>query len=459
MTAGRAPVDANAFAPVEGAAGDARRRFPDGFVWGTATSSFQIEGGRASRGESIWDRFCEQPGAIVDGSNGDVACGHHEHRRGDVRLLRELGVAAYRFSVSWPRVLPNGRGEPAQAGLDFYSHLVDDLLDSGIEPHVTLYHWDLPQVLEDEGGWPERATAEAFADYVDVVVSHLGDRVRRWTTLNEPFCSARFGYVTGTMAPGRTSPALGYAASHHLLLGHGLAVERIRDRCPDADASIVLNFGAIRAASDRPEDVAAAELDHTLLNRWYVEPIAGHGYPIDALVRGVPWDGAEIRDGDLDVIAAPIDVLGVNYYSRATVGADPDLHVPVERATAMGWEIYPAGLAQTLRWLHDEFAFPRYLITENWAAMADEPDERGFVDDQDRIEYLHDHLAAVHGVIAEGVPVEGYFVWSLLDNFEWAYGYTCRFGLVRVDYDTLERIPKASASWYAGVTRSNALAG
>ena len=431
-------------------------RFPTGFVWGAATSSFQIEGGRAGRGESIWDRFCAQPGAIVDGSNGDVACGHDEHAGGDVRLMAGLGLGAYRFSISWPRVIPEGVGEVTPAGIGFYDRLVDQLLAAGITPYVTLYHWDLPQALEDAGGWPERATAYHFAEYADVVATALGDRVKHWATLNEPFCSAHFGYRTGEMAPGRASIADSFAAAHHLLLGHGLAVERVRDRVPDAEVGIVLNFTPMHPASDDPAAVAAASAKDALHNRWYVEPIGGLGYPIDA-TGDDRWDGREIHDGDLDVIAAPIDVLGVNYYTRSIIEADArdgDARGPV---TAMGWEVYPDGLGETMRRLHERYGFRRYLITENGAAMADQPDATGFVDDEDRVDYFRGHLAEVHRLIDEGVPIGGYFAWSLMDNFEWAWGYTARFGIVRVDFDTLERVPKASALWYGDVARANSL--
>jgi beta-glucosidase len=425
-------------------------------VWGAATSSFQVEGGRTSRAESIWDRFCAIPGAIMDGSNGDVACGHHELAESDVQVMRDLGLGAYRFSISWPRVIPDGVGPVAPAGLDFYDRLVDRLLAAGIDPYITLYHWDLPQALEDAGGWPERSTAYHFAEYVDVVAGALGDRVRHWATLNEPYCSSHFGYATGYMAPGRADPAAGFAAAHHLLLGHGLAIERLRDRVPGGDLGIVLNFAAIHPATDSADDVAAAAVADAMLNRWFVEPIAGFGYPLDATGE-VRWDGAEIHDGDLDVIATPIDTLGVNYYTRSRVAAG-GVEVPAAGpVTAMGWEIYPQGLGECIRRVHETGRFPRYIVTENGAAMDDRPDADGFVDDQDRIAFIRDHLAEVHRLIASGVPVAGYFAWSLLDNFEWAWGYTQRFGLIRVDYDTLRRIPKASAAWYAGVTRANAI--
>ena len=451
-TSERDDARATALTQAEGAL----HRFPPGFVWGVATSSFQIEGGRASRDESIWDRFCTIPGAILDGSNGDVACGHHEHAATDVNLMGQLGLSAYRFSISWPRVIPGGRGDPAPAGLDFYDRLVDQLLAAGIDPYITLYHWDLPQALEESGGWPERSTAYDFAEYADVVAGALGDRVKHWATLNEPYCSSHFGYATGYMAPGRASVDEGFAAAHHLLLGHGLAVERLRARVPDAEVGIVINFGPQHPASADPADAAAAAAKDALFNRWFVEPIAGLGYPIDDTGE-VRWSGAEIHDGDLDIIAAPIDVLGVNYYTRSLVDAGEAPVTPPNQVTGIGWEIYPAGLAETMRWLHGRFDFPRYLITENGAAMDDRPDVNGYVDDQDRIDYLRRHLNVVHDLVEEGVPLEGYFAWSLMDNFEWAYGYTQRFGLIRVDYETLERIPKASARWYGEVARSNSV--
>jgi beta-glucosidase len=428
--------------------------FPTGFRWGAATASFQIEGARTSRGDSIWDRYCELPGAILDGSNGDHACDHVNRWEIDVALMRQLGLDAYRFSIAWPRVLPAGRGAVSTDGLDFYSRLVDGLLEAGITPYVTLYHWDLPQPLEDEGGWPARETAEVFADYTELVVGHLGDRVRHWTTLNEPYCSAELGYFVGRKAPGRQSRADGFAAAHHLLLGHGLAVERIRAASPTAEVALVLNVAPVYPASERDDDIEAAHLHHRLLNRWYVEPALGFGCPAETMPE-VGWAGEEVRDGDVEAIAAPIDVLGVNYYTRAVIAADPDVVLDLTPATGCGWEIYPQGLTDILQWLHRSYEFPRYLVTENGAAMNDVADAGGRVDDTDRIDYLRSHLKAVHAAIAGGVPVEGYFVWSLLDNFEWAFGYSRRFGLIRVDYDTFARTPKASADWYAEVTRTN----
>ena len=356
----------------------------------------------------------------------------------DVRLMSELGLGAYRFSISWPRVIPGGRGDVAPSGIDFYDRLVDQLLAAGIEPYVTLYHWDLPQALEDDGGWPERATAYHFAEYADVVAAALGDRVKHWATLNEPYCASHFGYVTGFMAPGR------HVGRRRICRRPSSSARpwprrRTATRpCPRCRSRHRLELQPDAPGERRPGRRRRRPAKHALHNRWFAEPIAGLGYPIDD-TGDDRWSGAELHDGDLDIIAAPIDVLGVNYYSRALVNAADDRIEPPGPVTAMGWEIYPQGLAETLRWLHERCGFPRYLITENGAAMDDHPDAAGFVDDQDRIAYLRDHLAVVHELIAEGVPVGGYFAWSLMDNFEWAYGYTQRFGLIRVDYDTLER--------------------
>ena len=429
-------------------------RFPAGFVWGTASSAYQIEGGVGAdgRGESIWDRFCTVPGAISDGTSGVDACRHYDRWAEDVALMAGLGLRAYRFSIAWPRVLPAGTGAVNPAGLDFYERLVDALLDAGIEPYPTLFHWDLPQVLEDRGGWPVRDTAEAMADFTEVVVARLGDRVASWTTINEPLCAAYHGYVTGEKAPGRRSLSAGCAAAHHLLLAHGLAVARIRTRVPDAKVSIALNFTPVVPATDDHVDLAHAALVDGIENRWYVEPVAGLGYP-QATAAAIGWDGQEVRDGDLEIIASPIDVLCVNYYTRQVVSAVTRQPVPRHR-TDSGWEIYPQGLTDLLLDLHGRYGFARYMVTENGAALRDRPDADGFVDDRDRIAYLRDHLGAVHQALDRGVPVEGYFVWSLLDNFEWSEGLSKRFGIVRVDYDTFDRIPKASARWYGAVARS-----
>ena len=438
-------------------------RFPERFIWGTATSSFQIEGGHDADGktESIWDRYCTVAGNILDGSNGAVACDHYHRMPDDVALIASLGLSAYRFSISWPRVVPGGAGAVNGAGLDFYDRLVDQLLSRGITPMPTLYHWDLPQSLEDRGGWVNRDTAFAFADYADAVVSRLGDRVATWTTLNEPFVAANHGYVTGEHAPGRKSLADGFAAAHHLLLAHGLAGQRIRAGAPRADLAIVLNFTPTEPASDSDDDVRETAIVEDLENRWFADALTGRGYPAGT-ADALGWDQNEVADGDLALIAQPIDLLGVNFYSRQIVAADHVERPKEFGTTAMGWEIHPPSLGRLLRELDERYGFPKYLITENGAAMPDEhrvgeaPD--GQIDDQDRIDYIRAHLAQVHSAIADGVPVIGYLVWSLFDNFEWGWGYSSRFGIVEVDFDTLERRPKRSADWFSGVARSNELA-
>ncbi|MEM7378919.1 MAG: GH1 family beta-glucosidase [Pseudomonadota bacterium] len=421
--------------------------FPPDFVWGAATSAFQIEGATDidGRGESIWDRFCTVPGAIADGSDGRVACDHYRRYREDVDLIASLGFNAYRFSIAWPRVIPTGTGEVNAKGLDFYDRLVDALLEKGIAPYATLYHWDLPQALEDQGGWRNRDTAQSFADYTRATVERLGDRVTSWATLNEPYCAAVLGHQTGEHAPGIKSLKATFAAAHHLLLAHGLAIPVIRDHAPQADAGIVLNFTPAYPASDSEEDKKATATKDGFDNRWYVEPIAGKGYPEDT-VTAMGWDQREIQPGDLDTIAAPIDFLGVNYYTRQVISADGPV-APTLPLTDMGWEIHPEGLHDTLTILHESHNFKKLLITENGAAMPDQPNDNGVVDDQDRIDYFKRHLEQVQRARQDGVPVQGYFSWSLMDNFEWAFGYAKRFGIVRVHFDTLARTPKASALW------------
>ncbi|MGD9703755.1 MAG: GH1 family beta-glucosidase [Acidimicrobiia bacterium] len=437
----------------------AGRRFPAGFVWGSATSAFQIEGGAGDgeRGESIWDRFCATPGTIADGSDGTTACDHVGRWRGDVELMRELGLGAYRFSISWPRVLPAGCGAVNGRGLDFYDRLVDELLAADITPYPTLYHWDLPQALEDAGGWPTRQVPEAFADFAEIVAGRLGDRVEHWTTINEPFVVANHGYLTGEHAPGRSSLRDSLAASHHLLVGHGMAMERVRAVAPGAKVGIVLNFTPSERIGDSPAAIDRQRIIDDIENRWYVEPLAGLGYPSSTAER-LGWDRSEVLDGDLELIARPVDLLGVNFYTCRRVGAfEGERQLPAPPSTAMGWEIDPASFGSLLRTLHERYHFPRYVISENGAAMPDGIRRDGRIDDLDRIEYLHDHLAQVHDAIADGVPVDGYFVWSLLDNFEWAHGYRYRFGIVEVDPATLERIPKRSALWYSDLVSSGEL--
>lgn len=438
----------------------ANGRFPPDFVWGAATSSFQIEGAADvdGKGLSIWDVFCRREGTIADGSNGDVACDHYHRFGDDIALMSDLGLGAYRFSIAWPRVLPSGVGPVNQAGLDFYDQLVDALLDAGITPTPTLYHWDLPQALDETGGWLARDTAHAFADYAEIVATRLGDRIGTWMTLNEPFVSAHHGYETGEHAPGHTSMLEALTASHHLLLAHGLALERIRSLAPAVEVGVVLNFTPADPDTDSEADRSAAERVNDIENRWYADALTGRGYP-QATGDYYGWNRDEIREGDMAIVSRPIDLLGINYYTRHVISA-VEGHEPSREGglTEMGWEIHPASFGRLLRWLHERYAFARYLITENGCAM---PDTRrtadGRVDDQDRIDFYRAHLAEVASAIGAGVPVEGYYAWSLMDNFEWAHGHEKRFGLVEVNYDTLERTPKRSALWYRELIESGGL--
>ena len=449
-------------------------RFPEGFAWGAATASYQIEGAvrEDGRGPSVWDTFSHRPGAVAGGDTGDVADDHYHRYREDVALLADLGVTHYRFSLAWPRLQPTGQGPLNPAGLDFYQRLVDELLARDIAPWVTLYHWDLPQPLEDAGGWPVRDTAERFADSAAAVHDRLKDRIRTWTTLNEPWCSAFLGYAAGKHAPGRTEPAAALAAAHHLLLGHGLAVRRMRAQDPGSSLGITLNLQPVDPATGSAEDADAARRVDAVTNRVFLDPIFRAAYPHDlrADVAAVS-DLGFVEDGDERTIAAPIDVLGVNYYRRTVVSAAPgpqpnpawvgSEHVgEVEQglpATAMGWEIDPSGLYDVLRRITADYGPVPIYVTENGAAFADAPGPDGEVADPDRVEFLDRHFRAARQAIDDGVDLRGYFVWSLLDNFEWAFGYSKRFGLVYVDYATQRRIPKSSARWYASVTRRNGL--
>lgn len=446
--------------------------FPDGFLWGVATSDYQIEGAwnEDGKGESIWDRFSHTPGKIEDGTNGDVACDHYHRWREDVALMKSLGLQAYRFSISWPRILPAGRGPVNSAGLDFYSRLVDALLEAGIQPFVTLYHWSLPQVLQDKGGWPERSTAEAFVEYTDIITRRLGDRVRYWITQNEPAAPSFSGYRSGVHAPGLRDGRAALRASHHILLAHGLAVPVIRQNCPGARVGITIDIWPKVPASESPFDKQLSQLLDSTTNRWFLDPLYGRGYPPDAIAHYIaeeliPPTGPDfVQDGDYESIAAPTDFLGFNYYSRHIVRnpATPEDKWPktVLRSpdqTDMGWEIYPDGMYDTLIRLHREYRPPVIYITENGASYADAPDAQGRVHDVRRIEYLRRHLIAVWRAIQDGVPIAGYFAWSLMDNFEWSRGHTQRFGLVWVDYETQQRIPKDSAWWYRDVIARNGL--
>ncbi|MGW7350785.1 GH1 family beta-glucosidase [Streptomyces sp. Z26] len=461
--------------------------FPADFLWGTSTAAYQIEGAAQEDGRtpSIWDTFARQPGAVFEGHNGDTACDHYHRYPQDVDLMAGLGMGGYRFSVSWPRVQPTGRGPAVQKGLDFYRSLVDELLEKNVTPLLTLYHWDLPQELEDAGGWPERDTAYRFAEYAQLVADALGDRVSMWTTLNEPWCSAFLGYGSGVHAPGRTDPAAALRAAHHLNLGHGLATQRLRAALPeDARLSVSLNPAYVLARTDSEADRDAARRIDALATRVFSGPML-HGRYDDDLIADTRriTDWSHVRDGDLADIHQPLDGLCVNYYTPSLVSGVTAEDAEVERRdghgasahspwpgadrvafhqspgeqTAMGWSIDPTGLTELLLRFSREAPGVALYVTENGAAYDDKPDADGRVDDPERTRYLHQHLTAVHEAMAAGADVRGYFLWSLLDNFEWAYGYSKRFGIVRVDYETQARVPKASAEWYAELARTGRL--
>lgn len=445
--------------------------FPEDFLWGVATSSHQIEGafGEGGRGESIWDRFEATPGKIEDGSDASIACDHYHRWREDLEAMKWLGIGAYRFSIAWPRILPEGRGNPGGEGLGFYDALVDGLLEAGIRPLVTLYHWDLPQALQDRGGWSSRDTAHAFVEYVSAVARKLGDRVRLWATHNEPWCIATLGYEEGHHAPGHRNPKEGLRAAHHVLLSHGLATEVLRRETSQAEVGIVLNLSPAVPATDSSGDREAARWFDGFFNRWYLDPLFRGRYPEDAVsdrVRRGHLDGVDppfVRPGDLETISAPLDFLGVNYYSRTVLkqgeSGEPAAVrvVPEEELTDMGWEVYPEGLYDLLLRLKREYGPARIYITENGAAYGDGPDAAGRIEDRRRVDYLRGHLLEARRALTGGVPLAGYFVWSLLDNFEWAHGYTKRFGLYWVDFATQQRMAKKSAFWYKDVVGHNAV--
>jgi len=455
----------------------ATRPIPTDFVLGVATAAYQIEGAAHADGrtDSIWDVFSRVPGAVAGGDTGDVACDHYHRFRDDIALMADMGVDAYRFSTSWARVRPDG-GPINRKGLDFYSRLVDELLDKGIAPWLTLYHWDLPQALEEKGGWANRDTASRFVEYVEAVHGALGDRVASWTTLNEPWCSAFLGYLSGDHAPGRHDPESALAAGHHLLLAHGLATRAIREFRSGVQVGITLYLTVPDPVDPTdPDDVEATRLVDAQLNRFFLDPIFRGAYPSDLMTDVEPFAfERRIRDGDLAIISSPIDFLGVNYYRGEGVSARPDpeaapavtptgrpsrspfpiaegihLHSRGLPRTGMDWEIQPEGLTRLLRRLGDEYAGDVAMyVTENGAAFDDAPDADGFVDDVGRTRFLRDHLAATLDARDAGANVQGYFYWSFMDNFEWEYGYDKRFGLVRVDYPTQARTPKASAREY-----------
>ena len=439
--------------------------FPDGFLWGVATSAYQIEGAvhADGRGPSIWDTFAHRRGTILHGDTGDVAADHYHRLDEDLDLLEQLGIQAYRFSIGWPRVQPDGKGALNPKGLEFYRRLLDGLGERGIESMVTLYHWDLPQTLDDDGGWFNRDTAQRFADYAGLMVEQFGDRATRWVTLNEPWCSAFLGYYEGRFAPGHRSYDEAYTAVHHLLLAHGLGLAAMRAAAPAAEIGITFNLADIAAAGDGDDDAAtAADMEET---RLFLDPVFLGRYPGDApeLIRSEQ----HVRDGDLSVISAPLDFFGLNYYIREVVAADEHepnrgwKRVPATGTlTSKGDGIAPDGLTKVLLRTQREYApdLPIY-VTESGAPYNDYIDPEGRVNDPERIGYLAEHFAAAHAAIESGVDLRGYFVWSLLDNFEWDSGYAMRFGIVFVDYSTQRRIPKSSAHWYREVIRANGLPG
>jgi beta-glucosidase len=468
------------------------RQFPEGFVWGTATAAFQVEGAvrEDGRGVSIWDTFTRTPGLVVDGTNADVACDHYHRYLEDAATMAELGLDSYRFSLAWPRIQPTGSGAVNQAGLDFYARLVDALLERGITPLATLYHWDLPQPLQDAGGWTNRETAERFAEYAAIVGAALGDRMPTVTTFNEPWCSAFLGYASGVHVPAIKDNASALAAVHHLNLAHGLGVGALRSALPaDGKVSLTLNLANVRGASDSAPDVEAVRHVDGLSNRIFLEPVLRGRYPkdvLDDLAHITDW--SFIKDGDTATINAPIDLLGVNYYTPTLVAAaTPELQAQLDGHwvndpmsadqpspfpgtdlafalpqegpyTAMGWRIEPASLTDLLLRVHRDYPGIPLMVTENGCAFPDEPGPDGVVHDRDRIDYLTGHIGAVHDAIGQGVDVRGYYCWSLMDNFEWAWGLSKRFGLIHVDFASTERTWKDSAHWYRDVISRNGLA-
>ncbi|MEU8587992.1 GH1 family beta-glucosidase [Streptomyces sp. NPDC048664] len=462
--------------------------FPPAFRWGAATSAYQIEGAvrEGGRTPSIWDTFSHTPGRTARGETGDIAVDHYHRFREDVALMAELGLNAYRFSVSWPRVQPTGRGPAVQRGLDFYRRLVDELLAHGIAPALTLYHWDLPQELEDAGGWPQRDVAHRFAEYAAMVGEALGDRVEQWITLNEPWCSAFLGYASGVHAPGRTDAVASLRAAHHLNLAHGLGTSALRSVMPSRNSvAVSLNSAVVRTVSREPDDLAAGRRIDDLANGVFHGPMLHGAYPRSLFAATAPLtDWSFVQDGDLAAANQPLDALGLNYYTPALVSAataeekaggpradghgvsafspwpgtdDVVFHQTPGEQTEMGWTVDPTGLHELItRYTKEAPGLPLY-VTENGAAYDDRPDADGRVHDPERIAYLHAHLSAVHRALADGADVRGYFLWSLMDNFEWSYGYGRRFGAVYVDYATLARTPKSSARWYGKAARDGRL--
>jgi len=445
------------------------RQFPEGFLWGAATAAYQVEGAwnEDGKGESIWDRFTHRPYTILNGDTGDVACDHYHRMPADVALMKELGLQTYRFSISWPRVVPEGRGAVNEKGLDFYDRLVDSLLDAGIVPNATLNHWDLPQAIQDAGGWPNRDSADWFADYARVAFDRLGDRVALWATHNEPPVVAFAGYAYGVFAPGIADSSQAYQAAHHLLLAHGKAVQAFRQGGYEGEIGIVIDFHHYQPASDSEADRAACQRARENAARFFADPLFKGRYP-ETLIEWIGPHAPRVQAGDMDLISQPMDFLGVNHYMTFAVSFTPrggllkfsmeQVSAPNWGRTQVGWGVNPAGLTAALLDIKEEYGNPKVYVTENGCATADVPDADGFVADWGRVNFLRAHLRAVHDAIQAGANVQGYYVWSLMDNFEWVSGYEPRFGIVRVDYQTGKRIPKQSARWYSEVIASNQVA-
>jgi len=428
-----------------------RTDFPTTFVWGVATAAYQIEGAakEGGRGESVWDRFCDQSGTIADGSSGLIACDHYHRMPADVALMADMGVENYRFSIAWPRVQPDGEGAWNEEGFAFYDRLLTALEAKGIRAHLTLNHWDLPQALQDKGGWAARETCAFFVRYAQEVTKRFGHRLASLVTHNEPWVVAVLGHQDGIFAPGLKARSVAFQVAHHLLLSHGMAVAAVRETHPNLELGIVLNLSPIYPASEAAADIAKAKLDDGYIVRWYMDPLFKAAYPQDVW-DDLGSDAPVVLDGDMDTIAQPLDFVGVNYYTRnfSSSGNPWDVRANAARVTDMGWEVFPQGLTELLVRLDQDYAPKALLVTENGAAFVDELMDAQVVD-PDRLEYLREHIAACADAIAQGVPLKGYFAWSLLDNFEWASGYAKRFGLVYVDYATQQRIVKSSGQWYA----------
>jgi beta-glucosidase len=442
--------------------------FPSNFLWGASTSAYQIEGAynEEGKGESIWDRFTRWDAHILNAENGNIACDHYHRMPQDVALLKELGIPNYSFTISWTRILPDGRGKINHKGLDFYDRLVDTLLDAGIRPKCTLYHWDFPQRLQEQGGWVNRDSVNWFGDYAQIVFDKLANRVKMWATHNEPWVASFLGYASGLHAPGICDYSKAYQTAHHMLMAHGKAVQIYRETGYDGEIGLILNLNGFIPASGSAADIAATRRVHDETHALFLEPVFNGTYP-QALFEYIGAHQPEIHERDLQLIHQPIDFLGLNYYNSDLVQFD--IHGGLNKArlipfsasgwgqTEMNWGIHPQGIIGEVLHVKEQYGNPDIYITENGCAMPDQPDQKGFVADWDRIRYLKAHLQALHKAIERGANVKGYFVWSLFDNFEWERGYTPRFGLVRIDYKTQARIPKQSAYWYRDIIAQNGI--